>query len=132
MNNCRLALLAAGLATGVNAAILPLLLPMACALWPARRLLRSCPAFNACTILVSLLISFLPTAALNQKFAGHWAGDPGNLERMTIQKPWSGIMGNSVQLAVQTLQPPVLPFARPISNALWERCSKRLSRFFAA
>jgi len=120
----RFALLAAGLATGVKAAVLPLLLPMACALWPARRLLRYCPALNAITIVVSLLISFLPMAALNQKFAGHWAGDPGNLERMTIQKPWSGIMGNSVQLAAQTLQPPVLPFARPISNALWESVPK--------
>jgi hypothetical protein len=116
----RLAFLAAGLATGVKAANLPLLLPMACALWPALPWLRRRPALNAITILVGLLVSFLPTAVLNQKFSGHWAGDPQNLEKMTIQKPWSGIMGNSVQLAVQTLQPPVLPFARPISNALWE------------
>jgi len=120
----RLALLAAGLATGIKAANLPLLLPMACALWFALPWLRRRPALSAITILVSLLISFLPTAALNQKFAGHWAGDPLNLEKMTIQKPWSGIMGNGVQLAVQTLQPPFLPFARPISNSLWKSVPK--------
>ena len=120
----RLAFLAAGLATGVKAANLPLLLPMACALWSALPRLRRRPALSAIAILAGLLVSFLPTAALNQKFAGHWAGDPMNLEKMTIQKPWSGIMGNSVQLAMQTLQPPVLPFARPISNALWESVPK--------
>lgn len=80
----RFAFLAAGLATGVKAANLPLLLPMACAAWPARRCLRCRPALNTITIAVSLLISFLPTAALNQKFSGNWAGDPLNLEGMSI------------------------------------------------
>jgi len=94
---------------------------MACAAWPAWRLLRFRPAFNAITILVSLLISFLPTALLNQKFAGDWAGDPRNLEGMTIRNPLAGVFGNSLQLAGQTLLPPVFPFARPISTALWER-----------
>jgi len=120
----RFALLAAGLATGVKAANLPLLLPMACATLPAWRLLRLRPALNAITIMVSLLISFLPTALLNQKFAGHWGGDPRNLEGMTIQKPLMGILGNSIQLAAQTLLPPVFPLARQLSSAIEERIPK--------
>jgi len=115
----RFASLAAGLATGVKAANLPLLLPIACAAWPAWRLVRRGVVLNALTILLTLLVSFLPMALLNQHFAGHWAGDPHNLEQMTVQRPLSGIIGNTLQLTEQTLLPPIFPNAHSVSTRLW-------------
>jgi hypothetical protein len=119
VTDLRLAFLSAGLAIGVKAANLPLMLPIACAAWPARRLLRHGVLLNLLIIGLSLLVSFLPVAIFNQHFAGHWGGDPHNVERMTIYKPLSGFIGNTFQLVEQSLLPPILPHGHRLSGAIW-------------
>ena len=121
-----LAFLAAGLLTGVKASNLPLLLPIAWAFWPVLLLLERRFASSVAVVLLSMLVSFLPTAVLNQHFSGDWTGDPNNIGRMQVQKPLVGILGNGLQLGLQSLEPPFLPLARSVEIWVWERFPKRL------
>jgi len=116
-----LAFLAAGLLTGVKASNLPLLLPVAWAIWPALKLMRRRLVISLAVLFVSLLVSYLPTAVLNQCYTGNWSGDPLNTERMQVDKPWAGILGNGLQLGLQSLEPPFLPLARSAENWVWDR-----------
>ncbi|HEY3862489.1 MAG TPA: hypothetical protein VGO59_11415 [Verrucomicrobiae bacterium] len=115
----RLGLLAAGLTTGVKAANLPLLLPLVCAAWPARFLWRRELARNSAAFVLALLVSFLPMAILNQHYAGDWAGDPNNSEKMTIKSPMIGFLGNGIQLTEQTLMPPLFPLSYRVCDDAW-------------
>jgi hypothetical protein len=116
-----LAFLAAGLLTGVKASNLPLLLPVAWVMLPSWRLVEKRFAGSVAVIMVSLLVSYLPTAALNLHYTGDWAGDPTNSERIKVEKPLAGILGNGLQLGLQSLEPPFLPLARSAENWVWER-----------
>jgi hypothetical protein len=116
VRNLWLAFLAAGLLTAVKATNLPLLLPIAWAMWPALRLVKSRFVTSAAVVCVSLLVSYLPTAALNRHFTGDWTGDPNNIEKIKAQKPLGGILGNSLQLALQSVEPPFLPLAHSVEN----------------
>jgi hypothetical protein len=116
-----LALLAAGLLTGVKGSNLPLLLPLVWVIWPAMRLAEKRLAGSFAVVLLALLISYLPTALLNQHFTGDWSGDPNNIEKNKVQKPLAGILGNGLQLGLQSLEPPFLPLARSVENWIWER-----------
>jgi hypothetical protein len=120
VRNLWLAFLAAGLLTGVKASNLPLLLPVAWAIWPALRLVEKRFAISLVVILGSLLVSFLPMALLNQHYTGDWSGDPNNIEKMHLQKPLIGILGNGLQLGLQSLEPPFLPLARTAETWVWE------------
>jgi hypothetical protein len=126
VRNLWLAFLATGLLTAVKASNLPLLLPVAWAIWLALRLVEKRFAISVAVVLVSLLVSYLPTAALNQHFTGDWAGDPNNGERIKIQKPLAGILGNGLQLGLQSLEPPFLPLARTAENWVWNRFPENL------
>jgi len=120
VRNLWLAFLAAGLLTGVKASNLPLLLPVAWAVWPALGLTEKRFASSIAVVLLSLLVSFLPTAALNQHYAGDWAGDPNNVAHLKVDKPLAGIVGNGLQLGLQSLEPPFLPLASSVENWVWD------------
>jgi hypothetical protein len=124
--NLWLAFLAAGLLTGVKASNLPLLLPVAWAIWPALGLMEKRFGSSIAVVLLSLLVSYLPMAALNQHYAGNWAGDPNNIEKIRVQKPWAGILGNGLQLGLQSLEPPFLPLARTVELWVWDRFPESL------
>lgn len=57
-------------------------------------------------------ISFLPTAALNQLYAGQWAGDVNHSTGVQISNPIAGILGNTLQLGVYTILSPIFPPAQ--------------------
>jgi putative flippase GtrA len=118
--------LATGLLTGVKASNLPLLLPVVWAMWPALKLVEKRFASSVVVVALSLLVSFLPMAGLNQHYTGSWTGDPNNGEKMAIQKPLAGILGNGLQLGLQSLEPPFLPLARSVENWVWDRFPERL------
>ena len=61
-------------------------------------------------------------AALNQVHAGQWAGDVNNSTGVQISNPVAGILGNTLQLGVNTLLPPIFPPA-----AIWnsDGCAER-------
>jgi len=126
VRNLWLAFLAAGLLTGVKASNLPLLLPVAWAVWPALGLMERRFGSSIAVVFLSLLVSYLPTAALNQHYAGNWAGDPYNIDKMKVQKPLAGILGNGLQLGLQSLEPPFLPVARSAEIWIWERFPESL------
>ena len=122
-----LAFLAAGLLTGVKATNLPLLLPVAWAIWPALRLVERRFAGSVAVVFLSLLVSILPMAALNLHFTGDWAGDPNNMGRSRrVEKPLIGILGNGLQLGLQNLEPPFLPMARSAEILVWQRFPESL------
>jgi hypothetical protein len=127
-------MLAIALATGVKASNLPLALPCIVALWPVRRVLLARPSLSALGVVSSLLVSFLPIAILNHHFTGDWTGDPQNVSGLQAGAPVTGILGNTLQLATQTLQPPLLPGARRVeaqlSAILPQRVKGMLSRDF--
>ncbi|MGP8200402.1 MAG: hypothetical protein ACLQU4_12975 [Limisphaerales bacterium] len=120
VRNLWLAFLAAGLLTGVKASNLPLLLPVAWAVWPTLGLAEKRFPSSIAVVLLSVLVSFLPTAALNQHYAGDWAGDPNNVAHLKVDKPLAGFLGNSLQLGLQSLEPPFMPVARSVEIWVWD------------
>ena len=104
-----ISILAAALLTGAKASNLPLVLPLVVSWWPLREL-----AIRGAIRLISVIalaagISFLPMAALNQLYAGQWAGDVNDSTGVQISNPVAGILGNTLQLGVNTLLPPIFP-----------------------
>jgi hypothetical protein len=126
VHNLWLAFLAGGLLTGVKGSNLPLILPVAAAIWPAMRLAEKRFASSLAVLALSLLVSYLPTAAMNLRHTGDWAGDPHNLEKNKVEKPLAGILGNGLQLGLQSLEPPFLPLARNVEIWVWDRFPEKL------
>jgi hypothetical protein len=63
-----------------------------------------------------LAVSFLPTAFLNYRYAGHWSGV---LESsLKVSRPAAGLVGNLIQLTQDNLAPPVLPPAMEVNRWL--------------
>jgi hypothetical protein len=107
-----LSILAAALLTGAKASNLPLLLPLVVSWWPLRALAVRGAIRSFSVISLAAGISFLPMAALNQVHAGQWAGDVNHSTGLQISNPVAGILGNTLQLGVNTLLPPIfLPAA---------------------
>lgn len=106
-----LALLAAGLMTGVKMSNLPLALPCLLAVWPALPGLRRSSAKSFAVLGLAALASALPLMALNQVYCGKWSGDPQNTSQIQVKNPAAAFLGNSLQLAQSSLLPPVLPGA---------------------
>ncbi len=109
-----LAILSAALMTGVKASNLPLLLPIAiCMLWvfykhPPLILTAVLTGFAA------LLISFLPIAVANSKYAGDWTGQPESL--LKLHDPVVGLAGNGLILASSSIVPAVFPQAEQLNS----------------
>jgi hypothetical protein len=114
-----LSFLAAGLLTGIKASNLPLLLPIAWAMWPALRLVKRRFALGLGVIGVSVVVSFLPCAAMNLYHTGDWTGDPLNSEQIKVRKPLAGVVGNVLQLGLKSLEPPFLPLAHSVEIWVW-------------
>jgi hypothetical protein len=106
------AVLAIALATAVKTIILPLMLPVAIATVPALRLALARPVRTVLVLLVAGLVSFLPTAILNQRFTGDWAGDPQNTAKMKMSSPVHAFAGNAVLVVTGMLEPPANPYSK--------------------
>ena len=109
-----LALVAAALLTSVKASNIPLVLPVAIVLCRLLPWLISRPgrlAAVAGIVIFSLPLSFVPVGISNHVHTGSWNGDPLNLGRYQVESPIFGIIGNSLQLLVNSLNPPVFPAA---------------------
>jgi hypothetical protein len=126
VRNLWLAFLATGLLTGVKAPNLPLLLPIAWVFWPVLSLVEKRIVGSVVVVLLSVLVSFVPTAALNQHYTGDWGGDPDNSVKVQVQKPLVGILGNGLQLGLQSLEPPFLPLARSAEIWVWNHFPESL------
>lgn len=121
-----LAGLAAGLATGVKASNLPLMLPILVILWPGLRVLRFRLVTGTAMLLLSLAVSFAPMAVLNQIYAGHWAGDPHNSLHQQVKNPVVGLLGNTLLVTAQAVSPHLLPGATEVSDWVGRHLPKSL------
>jgi len=109
-------IMAAALLTGAKASNLPLLLPCFISAILAWRVIIKSWIRIAVVLPIALAVSFLPLAALNDHYAGHWSGDPLNTGKMRLKDPVAGLVGNSLQLVSQSVVPPVLPGAKQIAE----------------
>jgi hypothetical protein len=127
-----LSFLAIALTTGVKASNLPLLLPWLVALFFHRHFLfeKGRLPLLGLVIILAGLASFLPTAALNIRFTGDFAGDPQNLKGMKLSHPAIGVVGNSLQFAVNNLEPPILPSELDCARILPSRLRSELESGF--
>jgi hypothetical protein len=97
---------------------MPLVLQSAVVLWPVLRLLLANWSISASIVVLALLVSYLPTAALNHRFTGSWTGDPRNASKLRADNPLAAFIENALQLSSQTVQPPFLPGAVTIEARL--------------
>ncbi len=105
-----LSILAIALSQGMKASNAPLALPWAFAVWPALKLIRFRQALLMIPVLVTAaLISYLPTAILNQRHCGDWSGSKLELGDLSKAPTWVLVSGNAVSLTVQNFTPPVFP-----------------------
>lgn len=104
--------LAAALLTGSKTTNVPLLLCFCIALWPARHLLRQRRLATTAVALLCILVSFIPSALLNQRYLGDWQGTSAftGTEQHHTTDPIMGIAGNALQLLVANAIPPIIPF----------------------
>jgi hypothetical protein len=107
-----LSVLAAALLTCAKVTNIPLLLPLVVSWWPLRDLAIRGAIRSISVIALAAGISFLPTAVLNQLRAGQWAGDANHSTGVQISNPIAGILGNTLQLGVNTILPPIFPSAQ--------------------
>jgi hypothetical protein len=103
--------LAAALLVGAKASNLPLLLPWALLVLPLLTLVKKSPVSTVALVLVAALVSFLPTAILNDFYCHDWSGL--NLERagMNMKNPLVGIWGNGLLFLLGNFAPPFFPLA---------------------
>lgn len=130
VSDALLAMIAGALLTSAKTSNLPLLLPIAVALWPSIRLMIRHFFPTAVAAALGVLISFLPTAILNHKHSGDWTGytlenkgperapvpagvasGPEPTKIFKVKNPLVGIAGNVANTSLQNLVPPVFPFA---------------------
>ena len=126
-----MAILAGALLTGVKGSNLPLPLAVGWAILPALKLVRRRPVGSLLVLLLALLVSYAPTAWLNECFTGHWTGDPANAQNYQVRQPLAGIVGNTLQLLAQSLEPPFLPMANPAQAWVGEHLPRALRAFLA-
>lgn len=120
-SDAALSILAAGLMTGAKASNIPLLLPLAFLMLGMARILARKPWKSLVLVTVACGVSFMPMAVMNVRHTGDWTGDPSNSERMKISNPVAGLAGNSLQMIVGSLVPPVFPLAKA-----WSASAERL------
>jgi hypothetical protein len=104
-------ILAAALLIGAKPSNLPLLLPWAILIFALVPLLHRRLAATTLVIILAALVSFLPTAILNAHYCGDWSGVKLEGPRMVMKNPWAGVLGNSFQLLMANLVPPLFPLA---------------------
>lgn len=109
-------ILSVALLTGTKGSNLPLALP-----WFVAMLLRYQAWITRIPkllpwIAIALMISFVPTAALNHKHTGSWTGDAMNQTKAALSNPSAGVIGNSLIFAYSAVQPPVLPASSRVND----------------
>jgi len=105
-------LLAAALMTGAKATNLPLLLPLVILIIPIKGILLRRPVSLSGILLICIFSSFIPTAISNSFYSGTWGGDKDNLHGVKISNPIAGVIGNSLQMTIGALAPPIFPAAK--------------------
>jgi hypothetical protein len=112
-----LSMLAIALSTGVKANHLPLGLLWMVVVAPCWRLPRTRPVVTLAVCVVSLAVSFFPTALLNQLYLGDWTGIRADgMGRAKEKRPVTRILANTGVVLLQNFAPPLAPFA-----ASWNR-----------
>lgn len=123
--------LALALTTGAKASNLPLLLPWAIAVFLQRKpLLRANPIVLAGALVLASSVSFFTPALLNTYYAGDYTGDPQNRMKMRLDNPVAGVIGNSIQIAVDNLTPTFWPKQVSLDHDLPEPLRAYLARTF--
>ena len=102
------AILAVALLTGTKGSNLPLALPWFVAMLSHYQVWISRMPKLILWATIALMISFVPTAVLNHKYTGSWSGDPTNQGKMNLSNPFAGLLGNSLMLGYNSIQPPLL------------------------
>jgi len=121
-----LSVLAAALLTGVKQTNLPLALPCLIALWPGRQLLWRNLGLTLAVTFLAILVSAVPQAILNFKYAGTWTGFPKEVthqmfawgQQQELTSPGWGLIGNLFCFPAQNLLPPFFPWATAWNNAM--------------
>ena len=109
-SDAMVSILAAALLTGTKASNIPLLLPLALVMVPMWRICLGRPAGTLIVLILATGLSFLPLAISNAYHSGDWAGDPHNVEKMKLKDPVAGILGNTLQVSLGAIAPPLFPF----------------------
>jgi hypothetical protein len=128
-------LLAAASMTGAKATSIPLALPIGIYwLWVAWQTVHTRGIFKSMALALPWAIpsSIIPLAIACIIHTGHWTGNPGNRYGAEAGRPLAGVVGNSVQISMGMIQPPLLPIAGRVNKALkdhaqnysWHRWTK--------
>ena len=104
--------LALALLTGAKASNMPLGLIWLVAVAPLWRLVKTHFIAAGLVGALALLVSFVPTAALNVRYCGSWSGLQLENPGLEMKNPFVGLWGNQVVLAMNNLCPPFFPFAK--------------------
>lgn len=114
-------LLSAAAMTGAKATSIPLALPIGIYwLWVAWKTVQVRGMFKSVALALTWAIpsSIIPLAIACIIHTGHWTGNPGNRHGAEAGHPVAGIVGNSIQIALSMLQPPLFPGGGHIHLAL--------------
>jgi len=106
-----LSILSIALVTGAKASNIPLIVPWLAVLWmQGRRVLAAVRTTPLVAVaLVGIIASFLPIGVINILHTGSYTGDPSNVRRLQTANPVIGVVGNSLQVGLGNLAPPVWP-----------------------
>jgi hypothetical protein len=126
-----LCIFSSALLSGVKASNIPLLLPAALAVWPALWLCRRDAVKIILMALVALPASFAPVAILNRHYDGHWAGASDNRQKLSLDSPAAGIIGNGVLIALGLVQPPIMLGGNKIGVLLGDALGPEMTRWLA-
>jgi hypothetical protein len=105
------AILAGALLTGAKASNIPLLLPYAILIFPLVPILPRHWKMTTLVLLLGVVVSFLPTAALNIYYIHDWSGLSIERTGMNMKSPLVGVWGNALLLALNNFLPPLFPLA---------------------
>lgn len=118
--NFAVSLLASALMTSIKFSNLPLLLPIAAVY--AFQTLRIFSFARKRRLLFLLFtgvaVSGVPLISMNIWYTGAWTGDPANNTGVAINSPVAGVTGNTLQLLVGTISPPINPISDEW-NSMW-------------
>lgn len=104
-------IISAALLTGAKASNLPLLLSWAIVAALLISLMKRRLFLSTAVVIAALLVSFLPTAALNFAYCGDWSGLKLERAGMEMKSPLVGLWGNGFLLLLNNLVPPFFPQA---------------------
>ena len=111
-----IALLACGMMTAIKPTTLPLMLPFVVLFFDMWKPALSSPLRSTFCAIAVMLASFLPSAVINHLECGDWTGAQAENPAYGNVDPLIGLAGNSVNVPLQNLAPPVFPLAKGWNN----------------